>query len=128
MSESEGHTYKKEHQLSGEASLIDLSEEGQSLLAEARQAAQGRAARTVIKEGPLRLTLLALKQGAEVAEHRAGGPVSIQLLEGEVTIGIGQVRHWVTRSKALVLEANVVHSVAAAEDSLILLTIAIAQK
>ena len=124
MSESEGHTYSEMHQLSGEALLVDLTEEGKSLLAEARQAAQGRAARTLSKEGPLRLTLLALKAGALVAEHRAGRQVSIQLLNGEVTIGVGESQHRLTESKALVLEANVVHSVAAAEDSLILLTIA----
>src|SRR5688500_486598 len=126
MTESEGNVYSKEHHLSGEALLVDLSDEGRSLLAEAREAAQGRAARTVSKEGPLRLTLLALKTGASVAEHGAGGPVSIQLLSGEVTIGVGESQHRLTESKALVLPANVVHSVAAAEESLILLTIAMA--
>ena len=126
MTESEGHTYSKEHQLSGESILLDLATEGENLLAEARQAPQGRAARTLTKEGPLRLTLLALKQGASIAEHRAGGPVSIQLLGGATTIGVGAEQHQLTAQQAVVLDANVVHSVTAGEDSLILLTIAMA--
>ena len=46
MTESEGHAYTREHQISGEELMVDLKEEGESLLAEARGATSraGRAA------------------------------------------------------------------------------------
>jgi quercetin dioxygenase-like cupin family protein len=71
------------------------------------------------------LTLLALGAGAVLADHRAAGPVAIQVLTGGATIKAGTVTHRVAEQQAIVLEPDVVHSVEADGDTLILLAIAL---
>jgi quercetin dioxygenase-like cupin family protein len=124
MPVSEGHTYSKSHQLSGEVLTLDLLAEGGSLLAEARVAATGRSARTLVKDGALRLTLLALRDGAAIEEHRVTGALSIQVLRGSIAVGLAGQTRQLTERQALVLEPDVIHSVAATAESLVLLTIA----
>jgi quercetin dioxygenase-like cupin family protein len=127
MSESEGHIYRRDHQLQGTAIRLNLSEQAADLLAEARPASQRRAARTLIKEGPLRLTLLALVEGGSIDEHRAGGPVSIEVVnDGAVTIEAAGERYELQGQDALVLDAGVTHSLRASRDTVLLLTIAMA--
>ncbi|MGE3985440.1 MAG: hypothetical protein AB7G38_14830 [Dehalococcoidia bacterium] len=126
MSESEGHSYLKDHQLQGEAIHINLAREAETLIAEAKQAPQGRAARTLVKDGPLRITLLGLKEGAAIADHRAGGPVSIEVVTGSVVIEVGAAAYELAAQEALVLDADVVHSVRATADAAIQLVIALA--
>jgi len=125
MSESEGHTYAREHQISGEELALDLKQEGESLLAEARGAAAGRAGRTLVKDGTIRLVLLALKENATIDEHQAPGAVSIQVLRGQVSIGVGSREQVYGEMQTLVLAPNVRHSLAAQQESLVLLTIAV---
>jgi quercetin dioxygenase-like cupin family protein len=127
LSESNGHTYTREHKLQGAALRLNLSEQAADLLAEAKPSAQGRAARTLVKEGPLRLTLLALTAGNGIDEHRAGGPVSIEVVnDGKVTIEAAGGRYELEGQDALVLDAGVPHSLRASRDSVLLLTIAMA--
>src|SRR5262245_14356496 len=55
MSERSGHEYLTSHQISGNTLVLNLAEESQAVLAEARAANIGHAAKTLIKEGPLRI-------------------------------------------------------------------------
>ena len=126
MSESRDQAYTGGQPLNGKALQLDLGAEGRSLLDEARLAANGRAARTLVKERALRLTLLALKGGAGIPEHRANGPVSIHVIEGAVVIGVGDTSHALAVQQAVVIDADIVHSVVAQQESVILLTIAMA--
>lgn len=61
---------------------VDLEEVGRSLLDEAQ--GNGRAAVTLTPStgGPLKQTLLALTEGAELSEHTAPGPATIHVLRG----------------------------------------------
>ena len=124
MNQAEGHTYLKHHSLQGDVSLVDLNKQAAEVLAEARQATSKRAARTLIKEGPLRLTLVAFPSGGTLSEHNAGGPVSIHVLTGAVEIGVGGSIQSLPAGQALVLRANQQHSLKATADSVVLLTIA----
>jgi quercetin dioxygenase-like cupin family protein len=127
MSESEGHTYLRDHQLQGAAIRLNLNEQAAGLLAEAKTASNKRAARTLIKQGPLRLTLLALAEGGSIDEHRAGGPVSIEVVKGgAVTIAATGDSYQLGAQETLVLDADVPHSLRAAGDTVLLLTIAMA--
>ena len=125
MNQPEGHTYLKEHNLGGDVSLVDLNEQAAEVLAEARQATSKRAARTLIKEGALRMTLVAFPAGGALADHNAGGPVSIHLLSGAVQIGVGGRTQALSAGQTLVLRANQQHSLTATADSVVLLTIAL---
>ncbi len=49
----------------------------------------GRIARTLVKSGPLRVTQVVLAPGGEIAEHQAGGPITVQPLEGGIRFTAG---------------------------------------
>ena len=103
--------------------MLDIKEQSQAVLAEAKRANVGRAARTLVKEGPLRLTIVGFTAGSSLGDHNAGGPVSIQVLLGTVDIRIGERSERLDESRTLVLATNVQHSLTAASDAVILLTI-----
>ena len=59
--------------------------------ADSSEIADERSARTLVKEGPLRLTIMALRPGGGLPAHSTDGPVSIHVLEGEVVFeALGQ--------------------------------------
>lgn len=124
MTESQGHTYLKGHALSADALLLDLDEQSDAVLEEARTAGAAHAARTLVKDGPLRVTIVGFEDGGALKEHKAGGPVAIQVLQGEVEVATGGSAQPLTRGQCLVLGANIEHSLVAHEPSVILVTIA----
>ena len=124
MSESQGHEYLRSHQISGEMMLVDVDSEGATLLEEAARESNRHAARTLVKEGPLRLVLLALKEGAALHEHEATGPLSIHVLKGSVKVAGAGREEAVGQGRALVFASSVAHSVHALSDALLLVTIA----
>jgi quercetin dioxygenase-like cupin family protein len=126
MVETRGHIYTKQHQLSGEALFFDFNEQASQVLAEARESNVHRAGRTLVKEGALRLTLVAFAAGGSLSDHKAGGPVSIEVLTGAVEIKVGDRTERLTEKQALVLNTDVMHSVVAADEAVILLTIGMA--
>ena len=125
MSESQGHTYLQEHTLSGDALMLDFNQQSAAILDEARQSNVSRAARTLIKDGPLRITTVGFADGGALKEHKAAGPVAIQVLQGEVEIATDGSGQPLTAGQTLVFGANIEHSVVAHKPSVILVTIAI---
>ncbi len=83
----------------------------------------GRSARTLVKEGPLRLTLMALAPGGVLPAHSTEGPVTIHVLQGEVAF-VAQGRGYsLSAGEVLVLAAGVTHSATSAAGTVFLLTI-----
>ena len=80
----------------------------------------------MVKEGDLRITLTALRNGARMDPHRTDGYTSIQVMAGRLrVVGAGDA-HDLGVSELLVLGQAVVHEVLALEDAAFLLTIALA--
>ncbi len=100
------HSYARLHTLSGPVLHFDLEEKAQAILEAARLATTGRAAETLVKEGQLRLTIIGFTAGSFISEHRVSGPVSIEVLDGLVTVTTGRESNDVRRGKLLVLEAG----------------------
>lgn len=104
---------------------FDLATGARELLEQARSLAAGRAARTLTPgEGaPLKQTLMALLAERELAEHRAPGPATLQVLVGDVTLRTGGTElqlgegHWA----AIPPES---HDLLANADAVVLLTVA----
>lgn len=101
-----------------------------SLIATAREqsrkaAAQssGRAARTVYggHETCLRQTVIALVAGQELTEHENPGEATVHVLNGRVRLD-GATSSWEGRSGDLLIVPPEKHSLAALEDSAVLLT------
>lgn len=96
------------------AALID-----ESLLARA-----GRSARTLVKEGSLRVTLVALGPGGELREHHADGPITVHVLAGEINVRAGADAWTLEQGDLLSLEAGVPHDVSSGTGGEFLLTVA----
>lgn len=121
---AEKHQYLKTHQLSGTGVIADALDEAVDLLAKAREATSGRAAKTLVKNGPLRLTLIAMKKGAAAARHHVDGPATIQVLRGKLRITTPRGPEDLGSGTVYALGAAVEHSHAALSDCVALLTIA----
>ncbi|HET9426097.1 MAG TPA: cupin domain-containing protein [Gemmatimonadaceae bacterium] len=83
----------------------------------------GRTARTLVKEGPLRLTLMGLAEGGDLPEHKTSGPVSIHVIEGSVTFSGSGREFPLGPGEVLMFAANVAHSAKSAEGCVFLLTV-----
>ena len=87
----------------------------------------GRSARTLVKEGPLRLTLIALAPGGEMPAHKADGPISVQVLQGDATFRTMNETHALEAGDVIVVAASVEHSVSSRRGCSFLLTVVHAQ-
>jgi quercetin dioxygenase-like cupin family protein len=83
----------------------------------------GRSSRTLIKEGPLRVTLIVLGPDGGIPEHEAQGPFTIQPLRGELEVTVGDETHSVAPFELLAIDRNVPHSVSSDDGCAFLLTV-----
>ena len=116
-------TYLRTHQLRGSVMHFALSAEDAGLRARASASKSGRAAKTLVKEGPLRITLVALTQGTVLGSHEVAGPLSIQSLRGHLRILTDTGDVDVPAGSLAVLDAGVAHSARALEDSAVLISV-----
>ena len=84
----------------------------------------GRTARTLVKEGALRLTLMGLSEGGNLPEHSAAGPVAIHMLGGDVVFTALDVEHPLSAGDVLVFAAGVRHAARSQSGCTFLLTVA----
>ena len=86
-------------------------------------AKHGRTARTLVKEGPLRLTVMAIAAGGNLPVHDTTGPVSIHGLEGEVLFKSLDKEYPIAPGDVLVLAPGVAHSATSSSGGKFLLTV-----
>lgn len=82
-----------------------------------------RNAITLVKNPSVRVTLIALREGASLREHYAEGPITIYVVEGLINFNAGRDKCTLRRSGFLTLDRTIPHDVEALEESVILLTI-----
>ena len=116
------HTYLKTHRIAGNTLSIDTASEEAGLREQAAKANTGRAAKTLVKQGQLRVTLVALRKGSVLSAHRVEGDVTIQVLRGqfEILTQDGAIR--AAKGNIVALRAGVSHEAHAVRDSTILIT------
>jgi len=83
----------------------------------------GRSARTLVKSGALRVTLLGIAAGERLPSHRAEGPVTIQVLTGAAMFEVRGREYPVVAGDLLALEGGVEHAAVARSDTRLLLTV-----
>lgn len=125
MEERNQPTYLKTHKISGEHLAFLLQEEEETLLEIAKASKTGRTAKTLVKDGQLRLTLVAMREGAEMREHTVDGPSSFQCLHGNIRFQIRDEAIELSENSVLVLNTGVSHNVSALRDSTFLITISL---
>lgn len=86
-------------------------------------AQHGRSARTLIKEGPLRVTIIGLAANATLPAHSAVGPITIQLLDGDITFEVAGREYPLQSRDLLVVASRVEHSARSVSGGTFLLTV-----
>ena len=110
------------HQVSGNVLSFALDEEIRRVRRELGPE-ESRIGRTLVKEGPMRVTLVTVDAGSVLREHAADGPITIQVLEGAIEID-ATGRTWPAPAGTLLaLDAGVPHAVRSRDGGLFLLTL-----
>ena len=78
---------------------------------------------TVFKTNGMRIVLIALHQGAEMAKHTADGIISLQVLEGQLKFTTDVKSVELSKGQMLALHERIPHSVVAMQETLFLLTL-----
>lgn len=115
---------RKERLDEGMLHVFPLEDYARDLREETAYTANGRNGVTLVKSHALRVVLEVLRAGAELAEHRAPGPITVQVLEGEIRFPTGEDTFRVRAGEVLALAPGRPHSVEAVRDSTLLITIA----
>jgi quercetin dioxygenase-like cupin family protein len=84
---------------------------------------RGRSGRTLVKDGPLRVTLIALGPDGQIAPHRAAGPITVQVVYGSIRFEVDGESRTLFAGDMLALEAEVEHAVDSATGGAFLLTV-----
>lgn len=82
-----------------------------------------RNAITVFKTNGLRIVLIALHKGAEMARHTADGIISIQVLEGQLQFNTDWQSVELSDGQMLALHECIPHSASAIKETVFLLTL-----
>jgi quercetin dioxygenase-like cupin family protein len=104
---------------------VSLEALGRELLERAVVAGGGHTADTVVggHERVLRQTVIAMIDGAVLAEHENPGEATVYVLRGRVRLSAGELS-WEGRPGDLLVVPDARHSLAALEASAVLLTVA----
>jgi quercetin dioxygenase-like cupin family protein len=86
-------------------------------------ARHGRTARTLVKEGPLRLTIMGIAAGGVLPAHSADAHVTVHLLEGEVTFTVRGREYPLHTGDVLVFAPGVEHEARSVQGGVFLLTV-----
>lgn len=126
----EKHTDATPHRPEGDRSIddslvkIDLPLFIEQIKQESSWKTNKRNAITVFKSNSLRIVLIALQEGIEVARHTADGIISVQVLEGQIKFNTDQQSVELSKGQMLALHERIPHSVLAIKEAIFLLTLA----
>jgi len=109
--------------LTGPHLIFNLAEHLAELRADEAYRRSGRAGRTLAKEGPLRLTLVALNEGVKVETHLAERPMTLQPLEGRLRYRVEGETFELGSGEILFFGPGHAQDIQALEETSLLLTI-----
>lgn len=102
--------------------MADLKALTESHLFTARTDKRGRSAELVANDGPLRQTVIALRDGIRLAEHNSPPAASLQVLAGRVRVELEEETQGEFGEGELWVLTHERHAVLALTDSVFLLT------
>jgi quercetin dioxygenase-like cupin family protein len=120
--------YTKMHRLEADVLGFLLDMEVDELEERAGRSSNGRASKTLVKEGRLRVTVVSLTAGSALEAHATEGPVSIHCLRGHIRINTPGKEMDMSPGGLTVLNTMVEHSVTALDAATFLLTLSLEQE
>ncbi len=114
---------RPEERFGSPVNMISLPEALQKLRGEATPVRQGHRQITLDQLGPMTLVLFAFEEGGTLHNHKAAGVVTIQAIEGELTIRSEDGEYTLSPNMVVVIAPNIRHSVSAAQAGAMLLTV-----
>jgi quercetin dioxygenase-like cupin family protein len=110
------------HPVSGATLSFSLAEQMEIVRRELSEL-PARAGRTIVKEGALTVTLVGVKPGGELRPHKADGPITVQVLEGEIDVQSGGVSRTLPTGTLVAFNSGIVHGVTSPRGGIFLLTV-----
>lgn len=110
------------HRITGAELAFQLDREMQIVRDELTKA-PARIGRTIVKDGPLRVTIVGLHPGHELREHTSAGPITIQVLEGSIVVTVAGKPCPLEQHGLMALDGGVPHAVRSDTGALFLLTV-----
>jgi quercetin dioxygenase-like cupin family protein len=112
--------------LASDTLTFDLHEEMRTVGAELAPAS--RIARTLVKEGPMRVTLIGVSAGGAMHEHVAQGPITIHVVAGEIIVEAKGEELMLSVGALAALDGGVRHSVRSPSGGYFLLTLSVPER
>jgi quercetin dioxygenase-like cupin family protein len=109
--------------LSGPLLFFALEEEIEQLKKDPEWRSRHSNAMTLLKTPPLSVVLVVLQKGATLREHHTDSPITLFVLSGKISFGVGDEKRHVETNGLVTLQKAIPHEVEALEDSAFLLTI-----
>ncbi len=109
--------------LTGENLSFDLGKHIAELRQDGSYARSGRVGRTLVKAGPLRLTLTLIAAGVDVGTHHAASPMTIQVVQGRLRYRVEEEEFELGQGELLFFGPGHAQDIRALEDTALLLTI-----
>lgn len=82
-----------------------------------------RNAITLFKTNEMRMVLIALHEGSDMARHVADGMINVQVLEGRMQFTTDHQSVVLGKGQMIVLHEQIIHSVKAIQETIFLLTV-----
>lgn len=109
--------------LRADALRFDLAREEEAATQPDTLERDGRSSRTLLKEGPLRVTLIVLAPGGGIPEHAAAHPITLQTLRGALNVEVGEEVYRLVPGELLAIDGGVTHHLSSDEGAAFLLTV-----
>lgn len=114
---------KQDHLLDAPLVSINIPAFIEQLKQESTWKESDRNSITVFKTNGMRIVLIGLRAGAEMAKHTANGHISVQVLEGQIKFTTEDKSVELNKGQMLALHQSIPHSVLAIQETIFLLTL-----
>ena len=102
---------------------LNLKREIAELWPRVDEAGMGHMAKTLVRQPTLRVSLMVLRRGSVIREHRADAAITLQTLSGRVALSFDDKKLEFGAGEILAAAPRMCHDVEALEDSAVLLTL-----
>lgn len=114
---------REDRNVSGPAVTFSIADELKRLREEPEWISGTRNSVTVVKTANLSVVLTAVKKDATLCGHEVDGPITLQVLSGEIEFGVAGEPRTLRSGTVIALDNAVPHDIKALADSEFLLTI-----